>query len=58
MAEDNRKFYGEQRFLALELLEDPVVSVTQTERGKAIRTISIRKATNHAARSCFAQIAN
>lgn len=32
--EDDREAYGEQRFLTLGLLEDQVVSVTHTERGR------------------------
>ncbi len=57
-AEDDREFYGEQRFLTLGLLEDQVVSVAHAERGKDIRIISIRKATKHEARFYFSQITN
>jgi uncharacterized protein len=57
-AEDDRKPYGERRFLTLGLLEDQIVSVTHTERGDEIRIISIRKATKHEARFYFSQIAN
>ena len=57
-AEDDREFYGEQRFLTLGLLEDQVVSVADAERGKDIRIISIRKATKHEARFYFSQITN
>ena len=57
-AEDDREFYGEQRFLTLGLLEDQVVSVAHTERGKDIRIISIRKAMKHEARFYFSQITN
>jgi uncharacterized DUF497 family protein len=38
------------------LLQDPVASVTHTERGEDIRIISIRKATRHEARYYFSQI--
>jgi uncharacterized DUF497 family protein len=55
-AEDDRETYGERRFLTLGLLEDQVVSVAHTERGDAIRIISIRKATKHEARFYFSQI--
>ena len=55
-AEDDRQAYGERRFLTLGLLEDQVVSVTHTERGDSIRSISIRKATKHEARYYFSQI--
>lgn len=57
-AEDDREFYGERRLLTLGLLEEQVVSVAHTERGKDIRIISIPKATKHEARSYFSQIAN
>ncbi len=55
-AEDDRETYGERRFLTLGLLEDQVVPVAHTERGKDIRIISIRKATKHEARFYFSQI--
>jgi uncharacterized protein len=55
-AEDTREDYGEQRFLALGLLEDQVVSVAHTAQGEEIRIISIRKATKHEARFYFSQI--
>ena len=55
-AEDDREAYGEQRFLTLGMLEDLVVSVTHTERGKQIRIISIRKATKREARYYFSQV--
>ena len=57
-AEDRSQAYGEQRFLTLGLLRDQVVSVTHTERGSAIRIISIRKATAYEARHFFSQITN
>jgi uncharacterized DUF497 family protein len=55
-AEDDREAYGEQRFLTLGMLEDLVVSVAHTERGKQIRIISIRKATKREARFYFSQV--
>lgn len=55
-AEDAREAYGEQRFLTLGLLDDQVVSVAHTERGRTIRIISIRKATTHEARFYFSQV--
>jgi uncharacterized DUF497 family protein len=55
-AEDDREAYGEQRFLTLGMLEDLVVSVAHTERGKQIRIISIRKATKREARFFFSQV--
>jgi hypothetical protein len=55
-AEDDREPYGEQRFLTLGMLEDLVVSVAHTERGKQIRIISIRKATKREARFYFSQV--
>ena len=55
-AEDLRETYGERRFLTLGPLQDQVVSVGHTERGDAIRIISIRKATKHEARCYFSQV--
>jgi uncharacterized protein len=57
-AEDDRGYFGEQRFLTLGLLHDRVVSVAHTEHDRMIRIISIRKATKHEAQYYFSQIAN
>ena len=54
--EDTREDYGEARYVALGLLEGIVVSMVYTERGSAIRLISIRKALKHEARFFFSQI--
>jgi uncharacterized protein len=43
-AEDERRDYGEKRFISLGLLEDVVVVVVYTERSERIRLISMRKA--------------
>ena len=48
--EDTREDYGEARYVALGLLEGIVVSMVYTERGSAIRLISIRKALKHETR--------
>ena len=46
--EDNRRSYGEQRFLALGLLEDIAVVIAFTEpEDDLIRLISMRRATRH-----------
>jgi uncharacterized DUF497 family protein len=44
---DDRKDYGEDRFVTFGLLEGRVVAVTHTETTETIRIISIRKATQH-----------
>ena len=43
--EDDRFFYGEQRFVTLGLLAGVTVSVVHTENEYEIRIISFRKAT-------------
>ncbi len=43
-AEDNRRDYGERRFISLGRLEDVVVVIVYTERNENIRIISMRKA--------------
>ncbi len=42
--EDNRKDYGEQRWVTIGLLGDKVVVIVHTETEKEIRIISMRKA--------------
>ncbi len=42
--EDNRKDYGEQRWVTIGLLGDKVVVIVHTESEKEIRIISMRKA--------------
>jgi uncharacterized protein len=54
--EDAREDYGEERYIALGLLEGIVVSMVYTERGNTIRLISIRKALKHETRFFFSQI--
>lgn len=44
---DDRRDYGEERFVTLGLLEGRVVAVVHTETADTIRVISIRKATKH-----------
>ncbi len=54
--EDARKDYGERRYLTFGLLQGRVVVIAHTERGQAIRVISMRKAVKHEQRSYFAQL--
>lgn len=54
--EDDRPAYGERRFVALGLLEGVVVSLVYSERGDAIRIISIRKALKHEAQFFLSQV--
>lgn len=42
---DDRKDYGEERFVTFGLLDSRVVAVAHTETADTIRVISIRKAT-------------
>lgn len=44
---DDRRDYGEERFVTFGLLEGRVVAVAHTETADTIRVISIRKATKH-----------
>ena len=55
-AEDTRQAYGEQRWVALGILNGVVVSMTYTERKDDLRIISIRKALKHEARFYISQI--
>ena len=47
--EDDRQTYGEQRINMLGFLDGQIVCMTYTERGDALRVISLRKATRHEA---------
>jgi uncharacterized DUF497 family protein len=49
--EDDRDDYGEQRFITFGVLNGGVVVVAHTERGRAIRIISARKASRHEQKS-------
>ena len=44
---DNRKDYGEDRFIAIGMYEDEIINVVYTMRGKNIRIISARKGNKH-----------
>ena len=44
---DNRFDYGEDRFIKFGMLDGVVVIMVHTERGDAIRIISMRKASKH-----------
>ena len=48
--EDDREAYSEQRINLLGWLDGQIVHMTYTERGDALRVISLRQATTHEAR--------
>lgn len=54
--EDRRRNYGELRYVTVGLLQGRVVTVVHTERGDAIRIISVRKATKYEQRTYLASI--
>jgi len=55
--EDKRRSYGEQRLLALGMLEDVVVAIAFTEPAEdLIRLISMRRATRHEQRIYFKKL--
>ena len=56
--EDDRKDYGEERFVTFGMMEGRVVAVVHTERGDSIRIISIRKATKYEQKTYFLQISD
>jgi uncharacterized protein len=56
--EDDRFFYGEQRFVTLGLLAGVVVSIVHTENNHEIRIISFRRATRPEKELFFDQIKN
>ena len=56
LAEDSRDDYGEQRMLALGLLDAVVVLVVHVESDDSIRVISMRKANKHETNNYFEKI--
>jgi len=56
--EDDRFDYGEQRFITMGLLRGVVVVIAHTERGEAVRIISMRKATKHEQEIFFQNLSN
>lgn len=52
IAQDNRKDYGEDRFVILCALDTRVLHVTYTRRGAVVRIISARPANNRE-RRCY-----
>lgn len=54
--EDDRRDYGERRFLSFGLLQGRVVAIAHTETREVIRVISMRKASKHEERGYFSQI--
>lgn len=58
LMEDDRVDYGEQRFVALRLLQGRVIVVVHTEQGGMTRIISARKATRYEQSIYFQAITN
>ena len=56
LAEDLRNDYGDQRMLALGLLETVVVLIVHVEFDDSIRIISMRKANRHETNNYFEKI--
>ena len=56
--EDDRFFYGEQRFVTLGLLAGVTVSVVHTENEYEIRVISFRKASKRESQIYYDEIKN
>lgn len=54
--EDNRFNYGEQRFIAIGLLNGKIIVIVYTERSNKIRIISARKATKNEQQIYFNEI--
>ena len=50
---DDRRDYGEERFITFGLLRNIVVAVAHTEQPNTIRIISMRKATRYEEKSYF-----
>jgi uncharacterized DUF497 family protein len=51
--QDVSEEYGEDRFLAIGMVEGVLIGVVYTERGERIRIISARKANNHEQRKYY-----
>lgn len=56
--EDNRRGYGEQRFVMFGLLQGRIIAVVYTERNDSIRIIPARKATKYEQRTYFEQLSD
>jgi len=56
--EDNRVYYGEQRFITFGKLNAYVVVIVHTEKDNNIRIISICKATRNEETNYYAAITN
>ena len=54
---DDRRDYGETRFVTLGLLKDGIVVIAHTESDEVIRIISVREATKNEETSYFKAIA-
>jgi uncharacterized DUF497 family protein len=56
--EDDRYFYGEQRFVTFGMLQGRVIAIVHTEREERIRIISARKASKNEQQIYFEQLSN
>ena len=54
--EDDRYFYGEQRFITIGMLELTMVVIAHTEHNQTIRIISMRRATKYEQKLYFKEI--
>ncbi len=56
--EDDRNFYGEQRFVTIGMLQSIIVVIVHTEDNNDIRVISMRKATKNEKKLYFKGFSN
>jgi uncharacterized DUF497 family protein len=56
--EDDRRDYGEQRFVTIGFLDGRVVAVAHTESAELIRIISARKAAHHEQQRYFSSLSD
>ncbi len=56
--EDDRNFYGEQRFVTIGMLQSIIVVIVHTEDNNDIRVISMRKATKNEQKLYFKGFSN
>ncbi len=56
--EDDRNFYGEQRFITIGMLQSIIVVIAHTEDNNDIRVISMRKATKNEQKLYFKGFSN
>ncbi|MFT6836052.1 MAG: uncharacterized DUF497 family protein [Francisellaceae bacterium] len=53
---DNRKNYGENRYIAFSIVNGRCINIVYTERGDSIRIISIRKANERETKTYTAKL--